>query len=196
MLHIIMQMSFIDVLQIYSMLQNIPLGHPFSDSLHHEIHINTEGAAATAHRMQAALVSTPLVPVVLPLGSKANANANANANPSSNAETVGSPTAPPPTNIHLLSLDRVGVETTVGKDATRILLRLHHVFQAGETGDALSADTTIDLTTLLPAKLSMTGVVELPLNGVGTPTQVPDLTQIVMLPLSIRTFEITLSKKK
>ena len=147
----------------------------------------TAEAAAVAHRKQALRASTPLVPVVgsaagfarMPLGTWRAAGA------------VGFDD-----NVHLLSLDRLGVETTAGAGANTVLLRVHHVFGAGETGDALSADTVVDLTAAIPAGVTFDvgSVKELPLSGLGDGLPVTDPTKVTLHPLETRTFEITLKR--
>ena len=97
-----------------------------------------------------------------------------------------------PPNLHLQSLDRVGLEYTPAAEAGKTLLRIRHVFQEGE--GPMAAPATADLTTLLPQGLKMSDVVELPLNGVGQGTPVPDATKLTLNPLQTRTFEVSLSK--
>lgn len=81
--------------------------------------------AIAQHRRQSMLVSAPLIPV--------DTTPHAD-----NGEVPGghmvqmTPGTPLPPNVHLLSLDRVGVETSPDADHARVLLRLHHVFQLGE----------------------------------------------------------------
>jgi hypothetical protein len=109
---------------------------------------------------------------------------------------VASQPAPPtgslPLNLHLQSLDRVGLEYTPAAEAAKSLLRIRHVFQEGE--GPMAAPAMADLTTLLPQGLKMSDVVELPLNGVGQGTPVPDTTKMTFLPLQTRTFEVTIGK--
>eukprot|EP00937_MAST-01D_sp_MAST-1D-sp2_P006380 g6380.t1 len=142
----------------------------------------TRAAAAAGHRQLAMRVATPAVPVVAPRGAAPAAPAAPRSTPD-----------PLPANVHLLSLDRVALETTSpSAGAARVLLRLRHVFQQGESdGDKLSAPTTVDLRTLLPAPLALRDVVELPLNGVGAAAPIADATPVVLQPLQIRTFEAT-----
>lgn len=45
---------------------------------------------------------------------------------------LGATSAALPPNVHLLSLDRVRVETTAVEESERVLLRLHHIYQTGE----------------------------------------------------------------
>ena len=103
--------------------------------------------------------------------------------------------APPigalPPNLHLQSLDRVGLEYTPSSEAGRALLRIRHVFQDGE--GPLAAPATADLTTLLPQGLTIANVVELPLNGVGEGSPVSDATKLRLTPLLTRTFEVELT---
>ena len=63
-------------------------------------------------------------------------------------------------------------------------------YQAGEH-PTLSLPATVDLATMLPSPLSLTNVVELPLNGQGARTPVADLTRITLQPMQTRTFEVS-----
>jgi hypothetical protein len=140
-------------------------------------------ATAAAHRQHALRVSTPLVPLVV-------TGAAPGPGPDGGAAL--------PASIHLLSLDRVGTETTPVSDGgapNRVLLRLHHIFQEGES--PLSADAMANVTALLPPPLRLTDVVEVPLNGVGEPTPMADsaLDAVTLYALQTRTFEATLVSK-
>ena len=144
----------------------------------------TRSGAARGHRLLAMRMATPVVPTVLPAGFAAGA-----------PHPPSSPTARLPPNVHLLSLDRVAVETTLpATKAARVVLRLRHVSQAGEAGD-FSNTTTVDLTALLPAPLKLLDVVELPLNGIGAGVAMTpeSATTLQFQPLQIRTFEATVS---
>jgi hypothetical protein len=115
--------------------------------------------------------------------------------PADAAALIAAQPAPPsgalPPNLHLQSLDRVGLEYTPSSEAGKVLLRIRHVFQDGE--GPLAAPATADLTTLLPQGLQIADVVELPLNGVGEGTPVPDATKLSLTPLQTRTFEVELT---
>ena len=77
---------------------------------------------ATAQRVLATQLSAPLIPLV----TLATAHRS----------TPTTPTPPParnrnllPLNVHLLSLERVGTETTAPDSTQRAILRLQHIFQ-------------------------------------------------------------------
>ena len=116
--------------------------------------------------------------------------------PADAAALIAAQPAPPtgalPPNLHLQSLDRVGLEYTPSNEAGKVLLRIRHVFQEGE--GPLAAPARADLTTLLPQGLKIAkNVVELPLNGVGEGTPVPDATKLSLIPMQTRTFEVELT---
>jgi hypothetical protein len=145
----------------------------------------TAAAAATAQRYKARRVAAPLVPLVLPT---AVASTDFQPFSPSNASWTARYVAP---NVHLLSFDRVGLETDPTISASRVLIRLHHIFQQGETGDALSRDAQVNMSQLLPQPLKLTDVVELPLNGIGDGVPVNILEGVNLHPLQTRTFEAT-----
>lgn len=150
----------------------------------------TPEAAAIAHRKQALRVSTPLVPVVSARAVGGSSSA------AGGGAAVARGAVGFPDNVHLLSLDRLGVETTVGVGMNTVIMRVHHIFGAGETSssDGLSADTVVDLTAAMPSDLAIKDVKELPLSGLGNGVSVADPTKIMLHPLETRTFEVTLKK--
>jgi hypothetical protein len=97
-----------------------------------------------------------------------------------------------PVNLHLMSLDRVSLEYTEAARQGRVLLRIRHIFMEGEH-PTLSTPATADLTALLPRGMSLSNVVELPLNGIGSAVPLNETTQIVVQPLETRTFEVTIA---
>ena len=135
---------------------------------------------AEKQRLQQNRVAAPLASLVL---SPTDATALVAAQPAP-------PTGALPPNLHLQSLDRVGLEYTPSSEARRALLRIRHVFQDGE--GPLAAPATADLSTLLPQGIKISNVVELPLNGVGEGTPVSDATKLSLTPLQTRTFEVGL----
>ena len=144
----------------------------------------TRLGAAGGHRLLAMRMATPVVPILLPAGFDGDA-----------VHTPTPPIARLPPNVHLLSLDRVAVETTIPTTkAGRVILRLRHVSQVGEAGD-FSSPATVDLTSLLPAPLKLVDIVELPLNGIGVGVEITaeKAATLQLQPLQIRTFEATIA---
>eukprot|EP00035_Acanthoeca_spectabilis_P014256 m.271234 g.271234 ORF g.271234 m.271234 type:complete len:1102 (+) comp16089_c0_seq11:51-3356(+) len=143
---------------------------------------NIDGLTAQ-HRLRAMASSSPLVPLVTAAkGARVD-------------DTVARSNAPTALadNVHLLTLDRVGLETSPADAATRVLLRVRHTFQPNEHS-ALSKPATVNVATLLPAPFELTNAVELPLNGVGPSTPINDLSAIVLKPMQTRTFEVTVTR--
>lgn len=145
----------------------------------------SRSATAQAHRELARQVAAPLVPVILP--ASAPRAAGTGASPALAATAL-------PSNVHLLSLDRAGVETTAGSGASRVLLRIHHMYQNGEADASLTGPAAVDLTTMLPPPLKLSELVELPLNGVGAPAAVPSPEAVTLAALQTRTFEATITR--
>lgn len=137
---------------------------------------------AERQRLQQNRVAAPLASLVL--------------SPTDAARLIAMQPAPPtgslPLNIHLQSLDRVGLEYTPEPEAERTVLRLRHVFQEGE--GPMAEKATVDLSTLLPQGLHIADVVELPLNGVGRGVPIPDTTKLTLNPMQTRTFEVALQR--
>eukprot|EP00041_Stephanoeca_diplocostata_P031403 m.977427 g.977427 ORF g.977427 m.977427 type:complete len:225 (+) comp23953_c1_seq4:127-801(+) len=147
----------------------------------------TKAQSAEGHRVKSMSVAAPLVPVEV--------SAEQTERYAALLSCIGAASKALPPNVHLLSLDRVRVETTPAADGDNVLLRLHHIYQKDEH-PTLSQDTSVDLTTLIPKVLTMTGIKEYPLNGIGNPTEVVDPTDIVLQPLSTRTFVVKLHPNK
>ena len=147
------------------------------------LHIGTKDEAVAATRIHSKMAATPLVPVAVDPGRLGQQD----------QDHLASPGTPLPLPIHLLSLDRVAVETTAAAPS-RVLVRVHHSFQPGES-TVYSSDVVLDLSNFLPANLHLADVIELPLNGVGVGQPVNDLAHITMRPLQTRTFEATLARK-
>jgi len=155
----------------------------------------TRSACAEGQRLLQMRVSAPLLPVIWAGGTQPSARSSAApaSMPSSNTSTtrlVGLPA-----NVQLLSLDRLGVETTpislqTAVPGARVLLRLRHIFMLGESA-TMAVQATVDLRTLLPGA-RLTDVAELPLNGVGTQTRWDVATNVLLQPLQIRTFVATI----
>lgn len=131
-------------------------------------------------------IEAPLVPVIC-------TTADINTTPRSSADTVednGIEGLPP--NVHLLSLDRVGLEYSEPKLAKRVLLRVRHIFQEGESPQ-LSTPVTFDLTDAVPNNVALTAVVRVPLNGIGVGIPL-NSTMVTLRPLETLTFEVSLRR--
>jgi len=147
---------------------------------------HTATGATDGHRMWAVRVATPLIAV----GTSGSAEAApAASEPLLAAGGLGGAALPP--QVHLLTLDRVPLETTTGVPLNRVLLRVQHIFQKGES-DLYSQAATANVAALL-APLELADVIEVPLNGVGE-GKPADLARVVLAPLQIRTFEGTLQQ--
>jgi len=139
-------------------------------------------SASKAHRMLAVQLSTPLIPLLQYL----------------DLTRVHAPREHwhVPANVHLLSLDRVSLETTNSSKIGRVILRVQHIFQEGEISGDLGSKVSMSLRKLLfSAGVHVSEAVELPLNGVGVGEEEPVRTvsdPITLDPLQIRTFEVTL----
>ena len=145
---------------------------------------DTATGAVDAHRMQALRVATPLVPVGTSGGAEAALGAS---EPLLAVGGLRGAALPP--QVHLLTLDRVPLETTTGLPQNRVLLRVQHIFQEGESL-LYSQAVTANVAALL-APLELADVIEVPLNGVGE-GKPADLKSVALAPLQIRTFEGTL----
>ena len=145
--------------------------------------------------VQATHVSAPLIPVGAATAAVEAATLLSGRVPDGGGGGGGGATdrsALPP-QVHLLSLDREPLETTQGMAQDRVLLRVHHVFQEGESSQ-YSQSVTFDLAAFL-APLELENAVEMQLNAIGEPWAA-DLGSVTLAPLQIRTFEGTLTQKK
>lgn len=141
-------------------------------------------AAARIQREWAATIATPLIPVI--------------------GEPAAQPRVPVaqmpgglPPGLHLLSLDRVGVETSdPAAEGDHFLMRLANLYQHGEGPHAVTLK--IDVGTVLSATgVCLSSITEVPLNGisragVGAGQQLDVKDTIDLDPLQIRTFDVTL----
>lgn len=143
---------------------------------------------AVEQRKLATRLSAPLVASQVKAGKPGMRAGSARVSPGGSAPAI-------PDAIHMLSLDRVGVETTDPKRASRVLLRLMNIYQEGE--GAAPGAVKVQLDALLsPAGVEIDDVIELPLNGVGQGEPVDVGTPVAFDPLQIRTFELTIRQKQ
>ena len=168
----------------------------------------TAADAAIAHRLKATQVSTPLVPIVVGKSTGMVAEAAVIRDDAVTNIREAVQASLPPQGVHLLSLDRVGVETTAPDQGGRTILRLMNIFQEGEqqsngrddhqAGSLAASTLTVDLATLLaPAGVALAGgeVFEVYLNGLGERRRIDLATsgsEISLAPLQIRTFDVRL----
>ena len=99
-----------------------------------------------------------------------------------------------PNSIHLLSLDRVGVETTIHEKSNNVLLRVANVYQKNEGPHA--TDVSFELSDLLlTSGICIIESVEVPLNGVAVNARKIAANEMITLtPLQIRTFDVVLKE--
>eukprot|EP00041_Stephanoeca_diplocostata_P031399 m.977500 g.977500 ORF g.977500 m.977500 type:complete len:206 (+) comp23953_c1_seq10:127-744(+) len=84
----------------------------------------TKAQSAEGHRVKSMSVAAPLVPVEV--------SAEQTERYAALLSCIGAASKALPPNVHLLSLDRVRVETTPAADGDNVLLRLHHIYQKDE----------------------------------------------------------------
>jgi len=138
---------------------------------------------SVAQRLLAKQLSTPVLPLAVATDTRPMWSAGAETSPN-----------PVPASIHMLSLDRVGVDTTAIAIGQQVLLRLLHVMQAGESTEPLASPVHLTLRDLLaPAGVIIQQANEVLLNGLGEPRQVDLDAVLVFNPLQIRTFVVTLA---
>lgn len=162
--------------------------------------------AAAAQRLQQVRASAPLASLVLTQSEISSLSFLAQIDRSNHARGNRRHETPAagaessqllPLNLHLQSLDRVSLEYTPSSRAGRTLLRIRHVFQAGEH-PVYSAAASADLNALFEAQgLSLSRVVEVSLDGTGGAAALPlskeQLRSVMLKPLQTRTFEVSLN---
>lgn len=150
---------------------------------------NSSSEVARIHRELASSIKTPLIPIMFPTSSAMQQN-DEDGGKMKDLKIASKI----PNSIHLLSLDRVGVETTIHEKSNNVLLRVANVYQKNEGPHA--TDVSFELSDLLlTSGICISESVEVPLNGVAVNARKIAANEMITLsPLQIRTFDVVLKE--